>query len=400
MSTQGILRCMFRNPSALVAARRYCPREGAGPEYRDRNTGAYGDVYGSGPQVPCRVPDHTPFYLVRYHDVETPPRPSSAGRDARGMREFGRHFSGGFGAGRRGPGGRPRDGVEKRRRLRGLGISARTARSRNLHGDAGVRPRGAGSPPGTERGNHLQAARGDVPRRSSPAGRQTAGHRLFRPQRRRDMVLALSRVESPQHGALRPVRPTHGHAEEDFAFPNRYERRQAPLKPSPNTPSQAHSFTSVMPPALRGATLLALAGLAAGCANFSAISPGDSAHSVEARVGPPAAVWKNADGSEVWEYPQGPASVQTFMITIDSDLAVREMHQVLSEEYFSKVHAGMSRDEVRRLLGRPKEIWYFSRRDEDVWVWRYLEVNYRFFNVLFDHTSGMVRTTLRLMTRP
>jgi len=150
----------------------------------------------------------------------------------------------------------------------------------------------------------------------------------------------------------------------------------------------------------RAATVLALSALSAGCANFSAISPGDSAHSVEARVGPPAAVWKNADGSEVWEYPQGPASVQTFMITIDSDLAVREMHQVLSEEYFSKVHAGMSRDEVRRLLGRPKEIWYFSRRDEEVWVWRYLEVNYRFFNVLFDHTSGMVRTTLRLMTRP
>src|SRR3989442_2714171 len=147
----------------------------------------------------------------------------------------------------------------------------------------------------------------------------------------------------------------------------------------------------------RAATVLALSALSAGCANFSAISPGDSAHSVEARVGPPAAVWKNADGSEVWEYPQG---VQTFMITMDADHSVMEMHQVLSEEYFSKVHAGMSRDELRRLLGRPKEIWYFSRRDEEVWVWRYLEVNYRFFNVLFDHTSGMVRTTLRLMTRP
>src|SRR5713101_3975737 len=211
------------------------------------------------------------------------------------------------------------------------------------------------------------------------------------------MVLALSRMDSAQHGALRPVRQTHGHAQEDFAFPDRYERRQAPLKPSPETPSHSHPLTAVMTSALRGAALLALASLAAGCANFSAISPGDSAHSVEARVGPPAAVWKNADGSEVWEYPQG---VQTFMITMDADHSVMEMHQVLSEEYFSKVHGGMSRDEVRRLLGRAKEIWYFSRRDEEVWVWRYLEVNYRFFNVLFDHTSGMVRTTLRLMTRP
>src|SRR6266853_3446147 len=146
----------------------------------------------------------------------------------------------------------------------------------------------------------------------------------------------------------------------------------------------------------RAATVLALSALSAGCANFSAISPGDSAHSVEARVGPPAAVWKNADGSEVWEYPQGPASVQTFMITIDSDLAVREMHQVLSEEYFSKVHAGMSRDEVRRLLGKPGEIMVFGARDEEVWSWRYQQENPMFFNVLFDRSAGTVRTTQRL----
>ena len=145
----------------------------------------------------------------------------------------------------------------------------------------------------------------------------------------------------------------------------------------------------------RAAALLVLI-LAAGCANFSAISPGDSAPAVEARVGPPGSVWKNADGSEVWEYPSGPSGVQTFMIDIGPDRTVRAVRQVLREEYFSKVVPGMSRDEVRRVLGRPKEVWYFPARDEEVWTWRYLEVNYRFFNVLFDRTSGTVRTTLRL----
>ena len=146
----------------------------------------------------------------------------------------------------------------------------------------------------------------------------------------------------------------------------------------------------------RAAALLALSFLAAGCANFSAISPGDSALTVEARVGTPGTVWENADGSEIWEYPLGPYGVQTFMITIGADQAVREVHQVLSEEYFSKVHAGMSRDEVQRMLGRPRDIWYFPARDEEVWFWRYFEVNYKFFNVLFDHSGGTVRTTLRL----
>src|SRR5712691_4205113 len=146
----------------------------------------------------------------------------------------------------------------------------------------------------------------------------------------------------------------------------------------------------------RVAPLLALAVLSAACANFSALSPGDSAQDVEARVGAPGTVWKNADGSEVWEYPLGPTGVQTFMIDIGTDRAVQAVHQVLREETFSKVVAGMSRDDVRRLLGRPKEVWYFPSRDEEVWVWRYLEVNYRFFNVLFDRTGGTVRTTLRL----
>jgi len=147
---------------------------------------------------------------------------------------------------------------------------------------------------------------------------------------------------------------------------------------------------------LRAAALLALSLVAAGCANFSAISPGDPAPTVEARVGAPGTVWENADGSEVWEYPMGPSGVQTFMIDIGPDRAVRAVRQVLREEYFSKVVAGMFRDDVRRLLGRPKEVWYFPARDEETWTWRYLEVNYRFFNVLFDRTSGTVRTTLRL----
>jgi hypothetical protein len=146
----------------------------------------------------------------------------------------------------------------------------------------------------------------------------------------------------------------------------------------------------------RAAALLALAVLPAACANFSAISPGDSAQDVEARVGAPGTVWKNGDGSEVWEYPMGPSGVQTFMIAFDSDHAVREVHEVLNETYFSRIRPGMSREDVRRLIGKPREIWYFTARDEETWTWRYYDITYRFFNVLFDRSEGTVRTTLRL----
>ena len=146
----------------------------------------------------------------------------------------------------------------------------------------------------------------------------------------------------------------------------------------------------------RAAALLALAVLPAACANFSAVSPGDPAQDVEARVGAPGTVWKNADGSEVWEYPQGFYAVQTFMVAFDPNHAVREVHQVLNEAYFSRIQPGMSREDVRRLIGKPREIWYFPARDEETWTWRYYDINYRLFNVLFDRSDGTVRTTLRL----
>jgi len=144
------------------------------------------------------------------------------------------------------------------------------------------------------------------------------------------------------------------------------------------------------------AITLAAVVFAAGCADFSALSPGDSAQTVADRVGAPGMVWKDPDGSELWEYPAGYYGVQTFMIDIGADQNVRDVHQVLSEEYFSKVQPGMSRVAVHRLLGRPREIWYFPPRDEEAWTWRYQDVRYRLFSVLFDRTQGTVRTVLRL----
>jgi len=142
--------------------------------------------------------------------------------------------------------------------------------------------------------------------------------------------------------------------------------------------------------------LLAAAFLSAGCANFSSIAPGDSEAAVGEKVGAPVTVWKNPDGSELWQYPRGYYATQTFMVTLGPDRTVQEVHQALNEQYFSRVQAGMSRDDVFRLLGRPREVWYFGARDEELWAWRYYETTYRFFNVLFDQTKGTVRSVVRL----
>lgn len=145
------------------------------------------------------------------------------------------------------------------------------------------------------------------------------------------------------------------------------------------------------------ALLLALAAAClSACASFSSVSPGDSDVNVTDKVGKPVTVWKNPDGSEIWQYPQGYYATQTFIITIGADRRVQDIHQALSEPYFSKIYAGMSKDDVFRMLGRPREIWLYPARDEEAWTWRYLDTNYMFFNVLFDRTAGTVRNTQRI----
>ena len=136
---------------------------------------------------------------------------------------------------------------------------------------------------------------------------------------------------------------------------------------------------------------------AAGCASFSAINPGASAQQVEKLVGAPASVWKNADGSEVWEYPQGPLGVETYMVTLGPDHAVREVRQVLSDETISKLHVGMPRDEVRRLLGRPRDTGFSDLNDEEIWSWRYREWGVRNMELYaqFDRATGALKKITR-----
>jgi len=133
---------------------------------------------------------------------------------------------------------------------------------------------------------------------------------------------------------------------------------------------------------------------AAGCASFSAIAPGASAQQVEKLVGAPASVSKNADGSEVWEYPQGPLGVETYMVTLGPDHAVREVRQVLNDETISKLHVGMSREDVRRMIGKPRYIGFSDYTDEEIWSWRYRAWRVRTMDlyVQFDRPTGALKS--------
>ncbi len=130
------------------------------------------------------------------------------------------------------------------------------------------------------------------------------------------------------------------------------------------------------------AIVLLLPALLAACASFSAVNPGASARQVETLVGAPASVWKNADGSEVWEYPRGPLGVETYMVTLGSDRIVREVRQVLSDETIS---------------GKPRDIGFSDLNDEEIWSWRYREWGVRNMELYaqFDRPTGVLKKITR-----
>ena len=69
------------------------------------------------------------------------------------------------------------------------------------------------------------------------------------------------------------------------------------------------------------------------------------------------------------------------------------------EPLVEKVQDGMSKDEVRRILGKPTQISHFALKKEDVWSWRWQEEITR--QAMFNaHFAGgdVVTTTSRSET--
>lgn len=155
-------------------------------------------------------------------------------------------------------------------------------------------------------------------------------------------------------------------------------------------------------PALLIATLLLGA-----CASYSGstLQPGVSGlEQVQAQMGLPALRWVDADGAMQLAYPRGPAGFHTYMVKLGPDGRLQSIRNVLDEQSFRGIRAGMDQDEVQRHIGPPDHgrSAYFKARDELAWEWRFREVygNPAHFVVLFDATKGTVRSTMTLPEYP
>ncbi|MDD5241413.1 MAG: hypothetical protein PHG47_06795 [Sulfuricella sp.] len=139
------------------------------------------------------------------------------------------------------------------------------------------------------------------------------------------------------------------------------------------------------------------------CAAYSGsgLKPGES--SLDDVIGvmhEPAMRWQDPDGSEQLAYPRGPYGFHTYMVLIGSDGKLQRIENVLDAKGFAQVRPGMTEAQVLRVLGPSYPAWtdYFKARDELVWEWRYCDEwnEAARFDVLFDGTTGIVRSTMSL----
>lgn len=150
------------------------------------------------------------------------------------------------------------------------------------------------------------------------------------------------------------------------------------------------------------ALLAFLATLTGGCGERPdlqlRLKPGVSTgFEVREAMGQPSMEWKNPDGSTTWEFTRMPAGKKNYMATVGADNILREFVQVVNEENFAKVRAGMTRDELRRLLGKPTSTMRLPLKPEDVWSWAYDDVFPRemYFDVSLDNDGKVISTGRR-----
>ena len=149
------------------------------------------------------------------------------------------------------------------------------------------------------------------------------------------------------------------------------------------------------PPLRFRSSWLAVLLVLVGCAAGPSIQPGASMSDVEARMGKPAAVVKAPNGDTVWQYPKGPFGQQTYMARFGPDQRVASFTQALTFNNLAKIRPGMTKDDVRLLIGSPTiPVVTYRNLNQEGWSYRYqIPVSDdRIYTVLFDASSGLVQT--------
>ena len=145
----------------------------------------------------------------------------------------------------------------------------------------------------------------------------------------------------------------------------------------------------------RAVVVAAAIAAGAGCATYGpgAFAPGAPRVEVVNRMGAPTAdidlrARPRVEGAPAspaavrrLEYARGPAGKHTYFVDFDAQDRLIGWVQVLTEDRFNAVRAGMSADDVRARLGRPSETRELRWQSQRVWSYRYVSPFCQWFQV-------------------
>jgi hypothetical protein len=145
------------------------------------------------------------------------------------------------------------------------------------------------------------------------------------------------------------------------------------------------------------ALALALAAGLVACDRTAKLEEGVSTEAqVRAEFGEPFTVVIGPDGTRTLEYPRQPEGWTNYRIHIGPDGTMSSLRQLLNPDNFARVKPGLTREQVRQLLGRPAQTTPYALKQEEVWDWRFKQgaggEMSKLFSVTFD-AQGRVTAT-------
>ena len=113
--------------------------------------------------------------------------------------------------------------------------------------------------------------------------------------------------------------------------------------------------------------------LLSGCANLGPqrYAKGTSAETLMQSMGRPTGEYGLASGGRRLEYAGGTYGRQTFMFDFDPSDRLVKVEQVLTEEHFAAIKAGMPATELLAQIGQPSSKWPVALQRQTVWSYHY-----------------------------
>jgi hypothetical protein len=112
---------------------------------------------------------------------------------------------------------------------------------------------------------------------------------------------------------------------------------------------------------------------------------------VERTLGPPTGRYGGEPAQRI-EYARGPFGRHTYMLDFDADGKLLGWQQVLTENRFDQLRAGISQDELLASVGHPSQVGKLPWQHRILWSYRYETPFCRWFQVALDEAGKVAET--------